>query len=180
MLGDSSHSELFAYVIAAEALFCFCYVVSSLFLLSNPYAGFISFVYGLALTGSVGLKWWSVRAKDRVLYGATVGVVFLLVGMSLQQAIFWGQSAGCVSAATGRRLLGADCNHVGAMRSVCTFSVFLFLADSVFLALLLRFKDALLPLGPGDVKDAYLAGSSSKSMSGAVYAQVPQPTSADL
>jgi hypothetical protein len=176
---DSSQTELFNYVIVAEALFCFCYVVSSLFLLSNPYAGFVSFVYGLALAASVCLKWWSVRAKDRVLYGATVGVVILMVGISLEQAIFWGQSAGCASAATGRRLLGVECNQVGAMRSVCTFSVFMFLADIVFLFLLLRFKDALLPLGPGDAKGAYL-GTSSKSMSGAVYAQVPQPTSTDL
>ena len=142
-------NEVLNAVLQGECVCVFSYIISSLFLLSHSYAGFTTFVYGLVLAASIGLKFYSLRAKDRVLYGAMLGVVTLLVVMTLQQAIFWGQSSGCTKTGVRRALLGVECNQVGAMRSVCTFSVFMFLLECLFLVLVLRHKDDLLPVGSG-------------------------------
>ena len=183
MYGTMGHQEVLRNLLLTEGVCVFCYLVSSLFLLGNSYAGFTTFFFGLVVAGALGLKLYALTARDRVLYGAMLGVVTLGLVMTLMQAILWGQSAGCAASGSGRRLLGVECTNVGAMKSVCTFSVFLFLQELVFLALVLRHKDDLLPVsqsgvsGKSDVPSSSFLGSSSSS-SAPAYAQVPQ--TADL
>jgi hypothetical protein len=169
---DYSHTEVLTRILQSECLFTFCFVISSLFLLSNSYAGFITFIYGLAMASAIVGKWYSVSAKDRVIFGVCLGVVSMQIVMTLQFAIFWGQSSGCVQQ-QGRRLLSAECNQVGAMKSVCTFSVFSFLADLALLFVLLKHKDDLLPAG-SSIRSNPTAAADASSL----YKQVPQ--TADL
>lgn len=167
-----SFTELIDSTLIAEGVFVFCYVISSLFLLSNSYAGFVGGMFGIVWIVYLAFAYYSIRMKpSRILYGVTLGVSVMLIILTLQQAIFWGQSSGCSQTADGhRRLLGIECYQIGAMKSVCTFSVFLFLAEIFLVFILLRHKDDLLPTGSDN-------SISPPTVPGG-YAKVPQ--SADL
>ena len=53
-----------------------------------------------------------------------------------------------------RRLIGVECYHVHAMKSVCAFAVFMFLTYLFMIGLLLRFKDEI--LGSAPLNEGYL------------------------
>jgi ABC-type branched-subunit amino acid transport system permease subunit len=160
------HTQLIDGTLAAQAVFLLCLLISALFLLSNSYSGFVLFLYSVIWICWIPGSYYSMRmAPGRLLYGVTLGVGAMLLILTLMEAIFFGQSSGC-SQTPERRLLGIECYQTGAMKSVCTFSVFLFLSQTFFLFVVLRHKDELLPISP-----------SSESQ----YAKVPQtPVSADL
>jgi len=46
--------------------------------------------------------------------------------------------------------IGVECSHIGAMKSVCTFSVFLFLSYIFQIVVLYVYKDLLLGSAPLD------------------------------
>ena len=104
----------------------------------------------------------------------------MLVFVSLQSAIFWGQYSRCESD-SGRRLLrqisnsitmttqyedterrmlsyGVECAHTSAMKSVCTFSVMMFLSYVVLVAVMIKFKNDI--LGPAPLDEGYTSVSS--------------------
>jgi len=173
----SSHGELLDYTLIAQLLFSCCYLISSFFVFGNDYAGFnallLSVFFFLKIYFTyVGIK----KSPSRSLYGAVLGSGLILLVLSLQSAIFWGQYADCEKASqpssaptnspaqaqkilmnssanldfAQRQLLGVECNHTSAMKSVCAFSVFMFLAYIVELGLLLKFKNEFLGSAPLD------------------------------
>jgi len=176
-IGDGSlHTELFDYTILAQLLFTFCYLISSFVVAGNDYAGFLCVFLGLIYTGFACMSYYGVRkSPSRSWYGAILGASLLLVIISLQSAIFWGQYSECTRASSptraptqkpsGRRLaqatstqrllLGIECEHTSAMKSVCAFSVFMFLAYIVQIGLLLKFKNDFLGSSPLDEGYAY-------------------------
>lgn len=93
-----------------------------------------------------------LRIINRTLYGAVLGIYSVLIVISLQAAIFWGQYANCdrghVASDNGpaavRRLEGVHCENAGAMKAMCTFSVLLFIGHVVFSFFLFYCKDRIL------------------------------------
>jgi len=161
------HTQLIDATLAAQSVFVLCLLISALFLLSNSYSGFVLFLYGVIWMCWIPGSYYSTRmASGRLLYGVMLGVGAVLAILTLMEAIFFGQSSGCSQTPKRRLLLGIECYQTGAMKSVCTFSVFLFISQIIFLVVVLRHKDELLPISP-----------ASESQ----YAKVPQtPVSADL
>lgn len=92
-----------------------------------------------------------------------LGAYSVLTVISLQAAIFWGQYSHCdhghlsESSSGGseqgshgggdgpaRRLAAVDCENVGAMKALCTFSAILFTSHVAFGFVLFQFKDRIL------------------------------------
>jgi hypothetical protein len=146
-----SHQKLFdattAVIIGTEGLFLF----SSFFVASNSYGGFYAVFLGLIAILVTSMSWYGIRRKiNRTTYGAVLGAASIFVIVYLQSAIFWGQYSACESSSDRRRLTGVECNHVSAMRAVCAFSVFLFLFEIVYVAILLKYKNEILGSDPFD------------------------------
>jgi hypothetical protein len=106
----------------------------------------------------------------------------MLIFVSLESAIFWGQYSRCSS---DRRMLlrggapaditasystlfieefigghrelsyGVECKHTSAMKSICTFSVMMFLSYVALVAVMIKFKNEI--LGPAPLNEGYAA-----------------------
>lgn len=120
----------------------------------------------------------------------------MLVFVSLESAIFWGQYSRCTSSRR-RSLLrsdgidhslsvelstelmyhreltyGVECNHTSAMKSVCTFSVMMFLSYLALIAVLIKFKNEI--LGSAPLNEGYSAVPTTPSES-VVPPSLPHP-----
>lgn len=114
----------------------------------------------------------------------------MLVFVSLESAIFWGQYSRCSS---DRRVLlrggtdtyrdeilsihpistedygpvtvsrelsfGVECSHTSAMKSVCTFSIMMFLSYVALVAVMIKFKNEI--LGPAPLNEGYAPVSTN-------------------
>lgn len=116
----------------------------------------------------------------------------MLIFVSLESAIFWGQYSRCSS---DRRVLlrggadtyrdeilsihtisiedffpkpvtvsrelsfGVECNHTSAMKSVCTFSIMMFLSYVALVAVMIKFKNEI--LGPAPLNEGYVPVSTN-------------------
>lgn len=65
----------------------------------------------------------------------------MLIFISLQSAIFWGQYSGCESYNDNRSV---NCQNKPAMKSICTFSVLMFISYITQLVAMIAFKQELL------------------------------------
>jgi hypothetical protein len=186
--------------LASQACFTFAYVISSFVVSSNSYAGFNAVLLGIIYIGMTGLVYLKMKNNtDRLTYGVILGIGVMLIFISLESAIFWGQYSRCsttipqwdddymshyptslpsLAPDSRRRLtlietvfseyfgwdlrdgftmtnaygqqqhrqlsIGLQCNNRGAMRAVCTFSIFLFLSYLFLVALFIRFKEEIL------------------------------------
>lgn len=149
--------------LAAQAVFTFCYFISSIVMLDNSYAGFNGALLGLLYGATIALSYKGLKKdQNRIIYGIILGAVFVLVFLSLQSAIFWGQYSGCESYSSSstttdddktksddkttklRRLTGVECYYTSAMSSMSAFSVFMFLSYIVQLYLMIKHKHDIL------------------------------------
>ena len=152
----------------AQSVFTTGYLISSFVVSSNAYAGFLAVFTGLVYLASIIATYYGIRKNiNATTYGAVIGSLSILVFLSLQTSIFWGQYSNCeTSWATQWRVLnvtyyetlvskkgsyGDECYNQPAMRSVCTFSVFMFLSYVILLAALLFFKEQILGQEPVNV-----------------------------
>ncbi len=153
--------------LAAQSVFTFCYFISSIVLLDNSYAGFDGALLGLLYGATIALSYKGLKKdQNRIIYGIILGAVFVLVFLSLQSAIFWGQYSGCESYSSSstsqdddkkngddkkndddkkrRMLTGVECYYTSAMSSMSAFSVFMFLSYIVQLYLMIKHKHEIL------------------------------------
>lgn len=153
-LENYSHDSLLDGTFLVQGVLILCYLISAFVVSSNAYAGFngvfLGIVYAVILAASYrGLR----KDVTRTMYGALLGSCCMLVMMSLQSAIFWGQYSGCD---TSRRLMEISeriltsvvCEHRYAMKSVCAFSVFMFLSYLFQIFLMIKFKNEILAAAP--------------------------------
>lgn len=121
-----------------------------------------------------------IVSVSRTLFGVILGATSFLVVLSLETAIYWGQYGDCIVAVPTQaptRLPGVvrkleqdistvfheplyhrllrfntdvECYHVHAMKSVCAFSVFMFLSYVVLIGLLLKYQHDILGTAPLD------------------------------
>jgi hypothetical protein len=170
MADPLEYSKLIDYNVAAQLLCAGCYFVSSWWLLSNYYAGFMAIFSALLFLIAPAGAWYVVRRSvNRTFYGAVLGVYSVLVATSLQCAIFWGQYSQCNASFDGfnfnfndnnhhRALetVGIQCDNTSAMTSLCTFASLLFVCHVVFGFQLLRYKDDILGKEPNKKCVTYL------------------------
>lgn len=226
-----SHEQLIDGTLMAQVVILICYSISSLVVIGNNYAGFNGFFTALLFGGGIYFTHHGLKNISRTLYGIILGGVSILVFISLESAIFWGQYSGCThystiddsspptmkptKAPTGdddddkRRLMesvdfsfhttsssasmlsgyeghysrqlsgsiGSECRNQSAMKSMCTFSVFMFLSYLVLGAFLVHYKNAI--LGSAPLNEGYdeVGGASSSGKTGST---TKFPTSADF
>lgn len=174
-----SYEQLLDGTLVAQVAFTISYFISSLVVSSNAFDGFNAVMLGLVFGGTIAVTYFKVRKNpSRTMYGIILGMSVILMVISLQSAIFWGQYAGCqsdssstssptmapTSAPAARKLVAMDtdlfvsaesnfhrqlyiseqCKNKAAMRSVCAFSVFMFLSYIFKIALLVRYKNDIL------------------------------------
>lgn len=145
---------LIDYNLIFQALCSFCYLISCFFILSNPYGGSNAFLLGIVFAGNIALSYQGIRrAISRTYFGVVLACTIFLILIALQNAIYWGEYSDCSEArrldGVGRALsIGYYCQNRHAMKSVCAFSVLMFLSYIFQVALLIRYKDEILGNGP--------------------------------
>lgn len=93
---SSSFAKLYDGLICGQAVCAACFLLSALFIASNPYAGAVAVLTGLVVPLHVGGSWYCIRrAVSRTLYGAVLGSSCVMVFVYLETAIFWGQYSDC-------------------------------------------------------------------------------------
>ena len=91
-----SFSKLFDWLIFCQLVCVACFLLSSLFVASNPYAGFLSVFIGLVAAAHSGGCWYFIRQRvSRTMYGAVLGSSCVMVCIYLETAIFFGQYSAC-------------------------------------------------------------------------------------
>ena len=175
--------RLLSSILGLTCLTSFAFFVSACVTASTANAGFstllTSFLYVAFCVGGLHTV---TRSPTAVSVGFLIGVSTMLCIMSLQEAIFWGQLAGCDAT-----LLGADisknviaqytCSAKSAYRSVCAFAVFNFLLTGAFTGALVRGKDDVLGDGGGGYDDVGPTGAQGFAQQ---QYDKPPPSTADL
>jgi hypothetical protein len=88
--------KLFDGLTCCQAVCAGCFLLSSLFVASNPYAGFVALLTGLMALTHTAAAWYFIRQQvSRTMYGAVLGSSCVVVFVYLETAIFWGQYSNC-------------------------------------------------------------------------------------
>lgn len=152
ILEDYNHDQLLMVTFILQAAFIFSYLITSFVLIGNTYAGFNGLLLGFIYAAVCGASYYALcKEANRLYYGVILGCCFMLVFMSLQSAIFWGQYSGCHQIeADNRRILSTsvNCEHRTAMGSMCAFSVLMFLSYLFQIVVMIKFKNEILVNAP--------------------------------
>lgn len=189
-----SHSEFIDRLLQVQGLLILAYFISACVVGGNSFAGFNALFLGIifgcvAVATYYGLKIYPTRLNFGIILGGTAILMFL----SLQSAIFWGQYADCEthrrylseeveSNATLQRILsssfdlGPECKNTSAMKSVCTFSVFMFLSYIAQIWLLVQFKNDILVSAPPETDNYSSIPSFNTLPSAPVTTGIQPPT----
>lgn len=156
-----SHEEILDGLVVVQVVFVFCYLISAFVTFSSSFGGLSSVVSGLVFAAFTGLTYYGLRRNiSRTIYGIILGGSFILVFITLESAIYWGQYGNCEHVSTSSPY---HCAHQSAMKSVCTFSVFLFLSYLVLLGVMTKFKNEILGTAPLNESMGYAPVSTSTS-----------------
>jgi hypothetical protein len=91
-----SHKEFLDATIAGQILFSTSYLISSLVVAGNDYAGFVAVLTGVLYILSTAVTYYGIRrSPNRLNYGVILGGTVILIFISLEAAIFWGQYGTC-------------------------------------------------------------------------------------
>eukprot|EP01031_Cornospumella_fuschlensis_P030497 gene30496-36860_t len=148
-LQDYSPDQLLKGTLLIQVVFVACYLISAVFLATNTYAGFNALLLGVVIIAVIGLSYYGLfKEVTRTLFGIVLGCSVMLIFMTLQSAIFWGQYSDC----NPHSLLNSviQCYNPAAMKSCCTFSVFLFLTYIAQVAAMIRYKNDVLGAAPSN------------------------------
>lgn len=203
-----SFDQLLDGTLIAQAAFALSYFISALVVSGNAYAGFNAVLLGLVYASFIALAYLKVKNDlSRTMYGIILGVAVMLTFVSLENAVFWGQYAGCESSSTtvysvsptyaptnsptsSRRLfddvesrrrlnsIGVQCSNRSAMRSVCAFSVLMFLSYLFLIALLIRYKNDILKGAAAREQYAAVPSSAQPAVSSKIPSSYAAPGSA--
>jgi len=170
--GNPTPQQLIDITLLIQSIFIFSYLISSLFLITNLYAGFNAGFLNILLISFTVYSYYILRvAISRVSYGMVLGGSVILMFILFQSAIFWGQYSGCIPSKLYKRF-EIGCTNPSAMESLSAFSVLLFLSYIYFIWVLIKFKQELL----GDLPSGYMMPSSYNNTRRGGYAPVPTST----
>lgn len=149
------HGQILDALFICQSLFILSYMISAIFQFSNVYNGFNAIFLGIIFLGTVICSYLYLRKNvTKVMYGILLGATFMLIFISLQSAIFWGQYSDCESYhLDGKSGNPPMCENTPAMESICTFSVFMFLSYSAQLVIMIVFKHEILGALPTNALD---------------------------
>lgn len=83
-------------LLLVQALCIFSFLISSFVVSGNDYAGFLAVFTGLVFLGHFGYELYCFKKSiNRFNFGILLGGAFMLLFISLQTAIFWGQYGDC-------------------------------------------------------------------------------------
>ena len=189
-----THNEILDWTLQGQSLFTLCYLISSLVVGRNSFAGFNAILLGLIFAAFIAATFYGLKKyPSRLHFGLIMGGASILIFTSLESAIFWGQYSNCEKYSEsvfywrfyddGKRTghIPPECDNRSAMKAVCSFSVFMFLSYIVLIAAMIRFKNDILvnvpfqevsyssirSFEPGHMDAAVPAGTTSSSSSSA-------------
>ncbi len=137
-----SHDEIIDGLIVCQIVFIFCYLISTFVTIWTSYGGLGSVASGFLYAAFCALTYYGLRRNiSRTIYGIILGGSFILVFITLESAIYWGQYANCDHFSSSSQF---HCAKQSAMKSACTFSVFLFLSYLALLGVMTKFKNEIL------------------------------------
>lgn len=189
-----SHTELLDRLLQAQALLILAYFISACVVGGNSFAGFNALLLGIIFSGFAVATYYGLKKyPTRLHFGIILGGASILLFMSLQSAIFWGQYADCeshsrrvlteeVAPLAAQRVLsssfdlGPECRNISAMKSVCTFSVFMFLSYISQIWHLVHFKNDILVAAPPET-DNYSTIPTFNKLPSAPASPSAQPSS---
>jgi hypothetical protein len=88
--------ELVTFSIVSQAVCAFCFLLSAISLRGNEFAGAVGIITGIIYASFTGFCYYGiVKRPTRLGFGVVLGLAFVLVFISLEAAIFWGQYANC-------------------------------------------------------------------------------------
>jgi hypothetical protein len=131
----------FNLVLQLGVALCFC--LTSIFLRHFSNVGFQLIVTGLAnITFSVGAFYVINKQPDSLSVGACLGSGVVISILSLSTSVYWGELSKC-------EVVNVDiskytCDSKVAMRTLCAFSVILFLLQLTFTIYLMKYKTHVL------------------------------------
>mmetsp|Transcript_13375 Transcript_13375/g.45221 ORF Transcript_13375/g.45221 Transcript_13375/m.45221 type:complete len:191 (-) Transcript_13375:109-681(-) len=170
------HRKLLNLSILVMAVWTLAFFISSLVVADTANEGFNVVLTGLLYAGFVIASYQIINKRATPLsVGFLVGLSFVLVFISLQTAVFWGQLAQCDE--TDENITGYSCDDKAAMRSVSAFASLQFLTLGAFTAMLILHRDDVLGdfhdiSGPSSIPggpDPYDAGAPPPGADGAAY-----------
>lgn len=147
------YDQILDILFICQSLFCLSYLISTIFQATNVYNGFNAIFLGIVFAGMIGCSYIYLRKNiTKVMYGCVLGATFMLIFISLQSAVFWGQYSDCETYPKEKySLLSGNppmCTNTPAMESICTFSVFMFLSYVAQLVIMIVFKHEILGSHP--------------------------------
>jgi hypothetical protein len=156
-----SQEQIIDLLLKAQTVIVCCYLICALVVGGNTYSGFNAVFLGLVFAGFTGATYYGLRVHvSRTHFGMLLGGGCMLLFMSLESAIYWGQYGACeaeptttsssTSTGTGS---GPECSQQGAMKALCAFSVFMFLSYIGLVGALVYFKEEL--LGGAPMREGY-------------------------
>ena len=93
-----THNELTDFTLLTQGILSFCFFISAFFVAANDYAGFNSIFSSFLFGIFTGVSHYGISYNpSRTFYGAILGASVILVFISFQNAIFWGQYSSCTA-----------------------------------------------------------------------------------
>lgn len=146
---------VFDWCLCAQTLLAIGFFASALCLAGNAYAGFNVVLTALVFALIIPVSFQFIRkSTSQLLYGFTLGVLFVITVVALETAVFWGEYSSCTpvaartpadsSALKISSKLGVDCGNRTAMTCACVFASGLFVLYLAQILVLVLCKDEVL------------------------------------
>mmetsp|Transcript_3431 Transcript_3431/g.5679 ORF Transcript_3431/g.5679 Transcript_3431/m.5679 type:complete len:299 (-) Transcript_3431:227-1123(-) len=91
-----SHEGIIDLLIKAQSLFTLCYLITSLVVGSNTYSGFNGIFLGIIFATFVAATYYGIKIHvSRTHFGILLGSAVILLFISLESSIYWGQYSEC-------------------------------------------------------------------------------------
>ncbi|KAJ1405900.1 hypothetical protein B484DRAFT_456970 [Ochromonadaceae sp. CCMP2298] len=144
-----SQEEVIDFLLKAQAVIIFCYLICAMVMSGNTYSGFNAVFLGIVFVCFTAASYYGLKVHvSRTHYGMLLGAAGVLLFTSLESAIYWGQYGDCEKGSYGGRGTGPECSNRPAMKALCAFSVFMFLSYVGLAGALVYFKEELLGAAP--------------------------------
>lgn len=112
-----SHDQIIDYLLVGQGGISLVHLLCTLFVLHNRFAGFVGIFTSMLYISSVAFTYYGLKqALSRTVFGAILGAGTILLFLSLESAIFWGQYSNCEG--LGRRLSGLRGSGLGGINII--------------------------------------------------------------
>lgn len=143
-----SFDEILHALLISQTVLCAIYIICSLIISANKYAGFNAVLVGIIMTIFLSATYYVLKRElSRLNFGAVLGGACGMMVITAQSAVFWGGYWHCESA----EYKYSGCNHRSTMQTLCVMSSLLCVGYFVQVVSMLFHKDEILaevPIAP--------------------------------